>query len=155
MVVLAEPGPAWRRSQISDSSVNSQGGSKFYWNHLKTQWTSMKMHRWRNVPDGANLDRCWRSDFLHASTGFSLILPAYSPKMTFQNHENVNIINENTGKLNACNFMIFVLSEPPKWHIERARSRPSTLSFKSQRELNSYSFRPPQNIKIIKKTQGK
>ena len=49
--------------------------------------------------------------------------------------------------------MIFVLDEPPKWHLERACFWLSTLSLKAQPESNYFLFRPPQNIKIIEKRQ--
>ena len=49
--------------------------------------------------------------------------------------------------------MIFVLDEPPKWHLERACFWLSTLFLKAQPESNYFLFRPPQNIKIIEKRQ--
>ena len=82
MLALVEAGPAWRRPQISNLSIKSQRGSNFHWNHWKTQGKSMKIHRWRNASNGANLGRCWRSDFLHTSNDFLMILVSDALKMT-------------------------------------------------------------------------
>ena len=155
MLALVAPSPAWRRSQISDLSVNSQRGSNCHWNHLKTSRESMKIHRWRNASNGANLGRCWRSDFLHTSNDFLMILVSDALNMTSKIMK-ISILSRNfRGKLNAWNFMIFVLDEPPKWHLERACFWLSTLSLKAQPESNYFIFRPPQNIKIIEKRQEK
>ena len=151
MLALVEAGPAWRRPQISNLSIKSQRGSNFHWNHWKTQGKSTKINRWRNASNGANLGRCWRSDFLHTSNDFLMILVNDAVKMTSKIMKQINIIKEFKGKLNAWNFMIFVLDEPPKWHLERACFRLSTLCLKAQPELNYLLFRPPQNIKIIEK----
>ena len=66
-----------------------------------------------------------------------MILLSDAPKMTFHDHENFNIINENTQKLNALNFLIIVLGEAPKWHLERACFGLTTLYSKAQPESNS------------------
>ena len=108
------------------------------------------MHRWLKAPDDPNLGRCWWSDLLHTSDAFSMILPIGACKLTLRTHANFNISNENNRKLNACNFMIFVLGEHPKSHLERAWSWLSTLPLKAQRGSNYHAFRPPQNTKIIK-----
>ena len=82
-----------------------------------------------------------------------MIFPSDAPKMTLHDHENFNIIKENKQKLNALIFLIFVLGEAPKWHLEGACFGLSTLYLKAQPESNSYHLRPPQNVKIFKITQ--
>ena len=73
--------------------------------------------------------------------------------MTFQNTKIFEKRQENKWKFIRWNFMIFVIGEPPKSHLEHAWSSLPTLPLKAQREWNFHPLRPAQNIEIFKKAQ--